>query len=528
MSSSKPIVKVKEGSLQGTLCDGEDNSKFYSFKGIPFAQPPVGDLRFRIPEPPTPWEGVRDATKECTFISAQMDHASGSVKGGEDCLYLNVHTPALALGGTCLLPVMVYIHGGGFIYGRGTEDSGHGPDFLISKGVVVVNMNYRLGILGFLNLNLKEAPGNMGLRDQVMALRWVQQNIAQFNGDPNNVTIFGASAGAASVEYLVLSKMTKGLFHKAISQAGSSLIPWALNRNPMELAFKVSTKMGKNFQSTEELLKHFQNCKLDDLIKVSEDVITYEEWKGGIYFGFVPTVESPGDWEPFLGESPELLLKQGDFNKVPYLAGCCSHEGLLMLYARPQVFESLATSKNFIDYLAFNIDDEHRSNVKDKLEKVYLNHDGTDDFAVYFFTDVDFLGGTYYALSLMSRTVSPVYMYHFCHEGELNILKKKFNITRAGVCHSDDGGYIMRDDLLTKSPPEIDCLVRDRMTEMWTNFAKYGNPTPEINEKVTTKWEPFVEGHPVYLRVTDQLKLEESLLPERIKLFRELYEKYYP
>lgn len=219
----------------------------------------------QVPQPPDQWEEIRDGTKECN-ICIQFDKATNAVIGDEDCLYLNVYTPQLPKNDLALLPVMVYIHGGGFVFGSGTDDSVHGPDNIIKKNIVIVSFNYRLGIFGFLSFDRKEAPGNMGLRDQVQALKWVQQNIIKFNGDPNNVTIFGISAGGASVEYLVLSPMAKGLFHKAISQSGSSLLHWAQNKNVKNLSSKIALLSGTDVTDEEEILKHLKSMSANKLI----------------------------------------------------------------------------------------------------------------------------------------------------------------------------------------------------------------------------------------------------------------------
>lgn len=214
-----PIATTRQGTVRGF----ERHALLY-FRGIPYARPPVGDLRFRAPEPPEPWEGVRDAT-EYGPNSLQSSIASDIPLPpqprrpmSEDCLYLNVVTPGLSGS----RPVIVWIHGGGFTTGSGADFAGRQ---LAERGVVVVAMNYRLGALGSLALPaLADRKGrftNFGLRDQIAALRWVHDNIASFGGDPDNVTIFGESAGGLSVGSLLGSPEAKGLFHRAIPQSGA-------------------------------------------------------------------------------------------------------------------------------------------------------------------------------------------------------------------------------------------------------------------------------------------------------------------
>merc|ERR1711970_519238 len=190
------------------------------YLGVPYAEPPVGNRRFLPPNPiTTPWECPPDITPPLP-ICPQLVGLSLDPRSSEDCLQLNVYVPdELNTTSSNQLPVMVYIHGGGWASGDGTPSS-FGPQYLMSHGVIIVGINYRLGPLGFLSLGTPEVPGNMGMKDQVMALTWVQDNINRFGGDPEQVTIFGQSAGSMSVTYHLFSPMTEGLFNRVIAQSG--------------------------------------------------------------------------------------------------------------------------------------------------------------------------------------------------------------------------------------------------------------------------------------------------------------------
>ena len=218
-------VKTAQGKVQGkTINDG----KVRAFLGLPYAAPPVGDLRWKAPEPPAKWKGVRDATHygaRCIQAPVFKDMVFQDSGPSEDCLYLNVFTPASAKGNS-KLPVMFWIHGGGYSGGSASEPR-HNGDFLPTKGVVLVTINYRLGVFGFLATSdlAKEAggaAGNYGLLDMVAALQWVKANIAKFGGDPGNVTIFGESAGSFAVSTLMASPPAQGLFQKAIGESGGA------------------------------------------------------------------------------------------------------------------------------------------------------------------------------------------------------------------------------------------------------------------------------------------------------------------
>ncbi|KAF5276536.1 hypothetical protein FQR65_LT03966 [Abscondita terminalis] len=261
------IVKTNQGDLRGKLCADHYGKPYYSFQGIPYAQPPLGDLRFKAPKEPQPWSGIKDGTKEGN-ASYSRHMLFGNIIGKEDCLYLNVYTPKLST--ESLKPVMFWIHGGAFVVGSGSTDI-FGPDFLIHEDVVIVTINHRLGLLGFLSMNdpMLEVPGNAGLKDQVMALKWVKLNIKNFGGDPNNITIFGESVGGCSVHLLMLSPMSKGLFHKAIIQSGTSIG----NRGRGQNSSPLLAKALKLSNATEtEIFNTLKNMSTEEVFLLQEQI----------------------------------------------------------------------------------------------------------------------------------------------------------------------------------------------------------------------------------------------------------------
>ncbi|XP_046587076.1 juvenile hormone esterase isoform X2 [Neodiprion lecontei] len=212
--TTQPEVTIPQGTLQGKIMTTTHGRKISAFLGIPYAQPPVKNKRFANPVPADGWEGIRNATADGNFCPQISSRDYITSVGDEDCLNLNVFTPQMSGGkNSSLLPVMVYVFGGRFMIGS-ANSSVYGPEYLLNQDVVLVTFNYRLGALGFLSTGDKVASGNWGLKDQVLALEWVQRNIRYFHGDRDRVTLFGHSSGSACVHLLTLSKLTIGFYEK--------------------------------------------------------------------------------------------------------------------------------------------------------------------------------------------------------------------------------------------------------------------------------------------------------------------------
>ncbi|BFZ22984.1 hypothetical protein BsWGS_26023 [Bradybaena similaris] len=331
---SAPVIQLPVGRVQGTDKLAQDSQKPYvAFYGIPFAEPPVNELRFK---PPQPFVGTGPdvVISSDNFRPACLQNFSAGAKNlSEDCLYLNVFTPPDV---STPKKVMFWIHGGAFILGDATQ---YIPSQLVTdKDVIVVTIHYRLGLLGF--LTSENGDANNGLRDQILALKWTKDNIQAFGGDPNDITIFGESAGSASVSFLALSPWTKGMFTKAILQSGTALSGWAINRNPLGLLNSVAEKLG----CTASLfyLGWFRRIRSSDLINCIRNktvaelqaVINQTPVTDGLLntdTQFVPVID--GDVIPL---SPESLLANTTYLRLNgvldrnYLVGVTNNEGLII------------------------------------------------------------------------------------------------------------------------------------------------------------------------------------------------------
>ncbi|TWP44048.1 carboxylesterase family protein [Lentzea tibetensis] len=321
-SGDGAVVRTEAGAVRGTV-----TSEHRTFQGIPFAAPPVGELRFRSPRPVTPWTDVRDATEPGSRCAQSA--GAGTPSTTEDCLYLNVTTPRGTKTSSAKKPVMVWLHGGGNSYGTAADFDAH--RLAVGADVVVVTTNYRLGAFGFLGYPGLAGSGTFGIEDQQAALRWVRRNATRFGGDPGNVTIFGESGGAFDVCAQVTSPLSAGLFHRAIAQSGSCSMtwpvhgvihgspagsPWISLRDSQARGVDVATKLGC--------------ADVECLRRVPAEALTPHEANAN------PTAITYGG--PALPLHPRQALAQGRFNRVPVLWGNTRDEGRLTAAFGPRPF----------------------------------------------------------------------------------------------------------------------------------------------------------------------------------------------
>ncbi|XP_058123520.1 juvenile hormone esterase-like [Anopheles ziemanni] len=319
-----PRVCIKDGCLRGTWLRDSANNPYPAFLGIPFAKPPVGELRFKNPQPADSWEGVYDATTDKdACIQKAPDIASSPVFGVEDCMYLNVFVPQDAYSPAARpLPVMVYIHGGAYTVGSARLSELDPARIIATRKVVVVTLQYRLGVFGFFSTGDSSASGNYGLKDQVMALRWVQDNIRAFGGDPRRVTIFGHRAGSASTQFHMLSPLSRGLFHRVISMSGSALAKWsAPNPDSLSVARTHGRILGiadADSISTIELVEKFRGIDADIL---TNSIDRLKVWDIHLNAPYRPAVEPQDEPDAFLTEAPNTAWSHGKYASVDWLTG---------------------------------------------------------------------------------------------------------------------------------------------------------------------------------------------------------------
>ncbi|XP_058799390.1 juvenile hormone esterase-like [Phymastichus coffea] len=516
MERKNAVVDTSSGKLQGSCQRSCLGDKYYAFKGIPYAKPPTGQLRFRDPQPMEPWTDIRNAMSYGS-ISAQYDAGLKEVIGSEDCLYLNVYTRNL--DACSRAPVMFWIHGGAFLSGSGNDDM-FGPDYLLTKSVVLVTINYRLGVFGFFDLEDKVAPGNQGLKDQVMALKWVRNNIINFGGDPDNVTIFGGSAGAASVHFLTMSPMAKGLFHKAICQSGTAISTWATKKNPKKVAFQFLDALNCKQQDPKVIVEFLRNIEYTRIIEAQQTLATPLHMLRGD-FPFTPGIDDQSD-EPFLNVPAAVAAEEGV--QVPLMIGSNTLEGLVLLRAI-RALDLIDINRNLEHYMFSNIEkilQRYNLTLKD-LRQLYLKNDLISNETLHKYLEL--LGDILVTENIhrlakiqFHNGAAPTYLYKLSYEKNLSLSKKQLNTDIKGANHGDELMYLFRAhicdtlNLVQLQEGTGADRVMKQMVELWTNFAKTGRPTSVASDLLPLYWQPV--GSDVilrYLNIGEELRMEKEL-----------------
>jgi para-nitrobenzyl esterase len=459
------IVETKNGKVEGAINEG---GTVMTFKGIPYAAPPIGDLRWKEPQSPVPWEGVRDATEFCT--SCMQNRLFSHLPNGpwteefmvqdsvsEDCLFLNIWTPATSAAEK--LPVLFYIHGGALTEGSGSIEVYDGEE-LAKKGIIVITINYRLGPFGFLAHSelTAESPhhasGNYGYLDQVLALKWVQENIAAFGGDPSRVTIAGQSAGAGSVNALITSPLARGLFHGAITESGTTY-----SNGPMGVK-----SLGEGEKQGAEFTRLKGAASIADLRAMSaEEILARDPETAQLRFGRVLDGY-------FQTEDPMKIFAEGKQNDTPFLSGMNADETRY----------TGETGDEFRELYPSKTEEEMASALKlAGQEQSRLN--------------------TYLWMEYRSRTSETnAYEYFF----DRAIPWPEY--PQFGAFHTAEVPYVFNNIKMLTSHPvmeKTDTLVADQISSFWVNFVKTGDP----NGPGLPVWEHFNENKHEVMRLGKEM-----------------------
>ncbi|XP_004625959.1 cocaine esterase-like isoform X8 [Octodon degus] len=509
--SANPIRTTNTGQVRGSLVHVKGtNLEVHTFLGIPFAKPPLGPLRFAPPEAAEPWSGVRDASSHPAMCL--QDASLSSTEGmmvfkvtplpiplSEDCLYLNIYTPAHAREGSTL-PVMVWIHGGALTVGMASMYDG--SILAASENVVVVIIQYRLGVLGFFSTGDQHASGNWGYLDQVAALRWVQQNIAHFGGNPDRVTIFGVSAGGTSVSSLVLSPMSRGLFHAAIMESGVALLPDLISNSSEGISMIVANLSGCGNADSEAMVRCLRGKSEEEIVAITKP------------FKVIPAVVDG----VFLPRHPEDLLASADFKPVPSIVGVNNDEYgyiLPMLFDIPKkmnretlltALQSTATKMMLPAEFGSLLMEEYMGDNEDPQTLQLQFHEMMADsmFVIPALKVAHF-----------HRSRGTVYFYEFRHPPSF---LKNIRPPHVKADHADEVPFVFGYFLWGKKAEftEEEELLHRRMMKYWANFARNGNP----NGEGLPHW-PVLDSEELYLQLDIEPTVGRALKASRLKFWTE-------
>ncbi|KAK9886892.1 hypothetical protein WA026_019149 [Henosepilachna vigintioctopunctata] len=533
----KTVVRISDGDIKGRQRKDVNGSTFLSFEGIPYGKPPVGNLRFKAPLPVDPWNGVKDALvqdlgslcKQETFIQNEKGLSrTWSLEGSEDCLNLNVYTRELPdTKNSTLKPVMVFIHGGAWVTGTTRM---YGPEILMTEDVVLVTVHYRLGAFGFLVLDDPNlgVSGNAAMKDQVLALKWIQKNISAFNGDNKNVTIFGHSAGAASVTLLMLSPSATGLFHKAAIQSGSVLSSWMVGNS--QNAKHLAGALGFTGTDEKEILKFLQQQSAEKIYEAQLKLTDTIDPSQGRYFAFV--VENKESKDAFLTEQPIELLKSGKYNQIPILTGYTNMEGLyLTLKDEGSPFGAKCFEEESLPPLALGLErnSEEFNKVVREIRKFYYGESEPKILSLpttQLCSDSTIIRGVIKQAKHFSKAPNQsVYLYRISvpmNHGE------PFSSSHLnGVPHGGELPFLFKMNIEPKLLFSDATILRNKFIKLWTNFAKYGNPI-QSEEFINVKWKTVEKERMNFLDIADNMTVGIDPEKERMAFWDQLFGNYPP
>ncbi|KAH8282893.1 hypothetical protein KR054_010617 [Drosophila jambulina] len=489
-TAEDPIVELSLGKIQGSTLESFQGNTIYAFRGIRYAQAPVGQLRFSNPVPETSWG---DDVLKATSDSLVCPQPGIALFMSEDCLKLNVFTKDLK----DQLPVIVYIHGGANVLGSGHSLYEAGPQYLLDHDVVFVAFNYRLGALGFLTPNGSETKGNFGYLDQVMALQWVKEHISYFGGDPNSVTLLGMSAGSMAVSLHLASPLSAGLFHRAILMSGSATNHYAVDN--LFWTRKLARELGCPMYDPSDLVECLRNENWTRIVEICK------AWETHQFVNMKWNFEIDGY---FLPRHPTELIEEGKFNRVPLLISYTTNEldysanggfslilksfsnnfSLLVHLENEPLLHDLGS--NFVEYAPELFLFKQNVSISQRLKDFYVGENVTrisEENILNFgqiFSDA-IIGHGVHRLVDLARSYTPVFHLRTDYIGERSVSAALDEEKKPlGVGHADDLQYVMPGlwygTLLPEEHPDI--FMMQRFTSWFAHFAKEGTPLNSTDE----------------------------------------------
>ncbi|KAL7043409.1 hypothetical protein ACKWTF_001490 [Chironomus riparius] len=482
------LVNTTNGAVLGRYMKSDTGRTIRAFMGIPYAEPPVSDLRFRPPQPKKSWKPETLSTQNEPPKCAQLHFQTGDFEGQEDCLYLNVYAPEHRLHERHKkFPVMVWIHGGSLITGHGGI-SEFGPDYFLDTDVILVTGNYRLSIFGFLSTEDENMPGNYGLKDQVAILKWVNENIEDFGGDRDSVTLFGESSGGVCVNYHMISQMSQNLFHRGISQSGTLQNFWAdpdFSGVARERAIKVAEHLNcTNAIDTKLIVECLREKDVKDLANTLNELFSHFLEYSTPYLPVMENVSQTTE-EPFI--TSESFTYNHRAKEIPWLVGINSEEGAMItvnLYSDDGI-KMIEWNDRLPKYTGYDhLDKVEQEEIAAEIKDFYFNNEDMNlkriDNITNLFTD----GGGYFGMfdvlnyRFQNSTLNNTYIYLYSHKGAASHTEVFGRQKFYGTCHMDELLSLFplyeNNNFYTSIPTDFDRALHRIMPHLWANFASTG------------------------------------------------------
>lgn len=395
---------------------------------------------------------------------------SGFLIGEENCLVLNV----LTRNATGPRPVAVFLRGER--YTNANYNGLYFERFVVEQGLIIVTINYRLSIFGFLCLGTESAPGNAGLKDVVAALRWIRDNIAGFGGDPNNVMLFGHGSGGAMVDLITLSPLARGLFHKAIAQSGTSLAPWAVSYNPIQMAHTLGQRLDYGGKSNEELAQALATSDITILVNALNDFDVFPNNTAP----FAPCLENKNLPGPFMTDSPIDVIRSRNYSQVPFIAGYTNREGSIRAHQALHSGWLERMNDNFTDFIQVDLDFSEASNSSSIIESIRNFYFRSSNVSLQTINDyLAYHGDTMVLVSTIRNvreramtSTEPVRLYEFAFIGSWSEVWPYPSIPIIGARHGQELVYLFSNS--TDSSVSTENRVRNSLVGRWSAFARTG------------------------------------------------------
>ncbi|ALC45678.1 CG4757 [Drosophila busckii] len=522
-------VQTELGTIRGVSQTSRLGAEFYAFRGIRYAEPPVDKLRFKNPEPVKAWTPkIFDASEDGPMCPQPWDNTTVV---SEDCLRLNVYTKQLHT--SSLLPVIVFLHPGGFYAFSGQSKFLAGAEHLMDRNCVLVSLNYRLGSLGFLATGTKDAPGNAGLKDQVLALRWIQQHIQHFGGDPKSVTLLGYSAGSLSIGLHMLSPMSRGLFHRGICMSASPYGQWTYESEQLTLAQRQARLLKCPETPVKEMVRCMRRKNMQSYVSTYTGMF---EFGWDPVLNWMPVIEPDFGQERFLLEHPYKTAQSGNFYKVPLIAGITEFEflsGAFFALRNDSIREQMNANWQHMApiMLLYERNSTHSREASAVLRQKYLDNkrlEFPDSWQALgrVYSDA-LIGVEFHRFLRLMAAHTPIYTYYFRYKGRYSFFMHPDTNQTVGAVHHDELLYLFHVKLLTPlfKPSDPEHLLIERMTRMWVQFASNGNPHNSTDEYLRElSWPLHTASKPSYLQIDENLTSKSGHInAERYQIWDELF-----